>query len=127
MEKLTKEQTEDIENSLIEGKLIPKNDSLEIAEKGDYWEKFLIFNSQIRGYYYFTNKCIVFIGGSLASTKWSIPYESIKSIKKCKIGLFMPTGIKIEFFDTDKNKLKTYKMSVLKRNQWIEYLEKKIK
>jgi hypothetical protein len=127
MEELTKEELLDIETNLKEGSLIDKDDSLEVTFKGDYWEKFLIFNNQIRGYYYFTKKKIVFIGGALGSTTWAVPYESIKELKKCKIALFMPTGIKIEFYDETKNRLKKYKMSILKRDKWFEYINAKLK
>ena len=37
----------------------------------------------------------------------------------------MPTGIKLEVFDEEKGKLKKYKMSVLKRDKWVEYIKNK--
>lgn len=127
MDELTQKEINEIETALKEQNLIDKDDFLEATFKGDYWEKFLIFNSQVRGYYYFTKKSIVFIGGALGSTKWVIPYESIKELKKCTIALFMPTGIKIEYYDETKSKLKKYKMSILKRDKWFEFIKDKLK
>ena len=116
---------QEIEQSLIERKLMEPGDTLEITEKGDYWEKFLIFNSQTRGYYYFTKERLIFIGGVAGSTFFSIKYINIKSINKCNISLFIPTGIKLEVFDEKKNKIKKYRMSVLNRSKWIEVLNSK--
>ena len=123
---MTEEEIKDIENSLKEGELIDSDDSLEITEKGDYWEKFLIFNSQVRGYYYFTKKRIVFIGGFAGSTKFSVPYKSIKNIKKCNVGLFIPCGVLITAFDDKKMKDVKYKLSLLKRDKWISFFEEKM-
>jgi len=124
---MNNEEFIEIEKTLKKIPLIDSTDYLELVEKGDYWEKFLFINSQVRGYYYFTSKAICFIGGFAGSTKWSIKYECIKSIKKCNVGLFLPYGIKIEAYDENKNKLVKYKLSLLKRNKWIEYIENKIK
>lgn len=124
---IKKEDILEIEKSLKDASLIEKSDTLEMFQKGDYWERILFINSQIRGYYYFTKKSIVFIGGALGSTKWVVPYESIKELKKCKIALFMPTGIKIEYYDETKSKLKKYKMSILKRDKWFEFIKDKLK
>lgn len=120
------DELKEIENTLKEENLIDEDDFLEFTDKGDYWEKFLIFNNQIRGYYYYTNKAIIFIGGALGSTKWIIRYSDIKNISKAKIALFMPTGIKLVVFDKEKNKTKKYKMSVLKRDKWLEYIKGKM-
>ena len=125
MKEISKNELLEIEKTFKESNVIDKDDKLEIIDKGDYWEKFLCFYSQVRGYYYYTSKKLIFIGGALASTKWIAPYENIKSIKKCNVALFMPTGIKLEVFDEEKGKLKKYKMSVLKRDKWVEYIKNK--
>ena len=119
---MTEEKLKECEQYLKEGNLLEDNDKLLIVEKGDYWEKILFFNMQSRGYFYFTKKCIIFIG-DLGATKFKAPYKSIKDIKKCNVGLFIPTGIKLTVFDEKKNKNKTYKMSLLKRDKWIKYIE----
>lgn len=121
---MKQEELKEIENSLKEADLIDNDDSLIITEKGDYWERFLFINLQTRGYYYFTKKAIVFIGG-LSTTKWSIKYKNIKSIKKCNVALFIPTSIKITAYDEKKNKDVTHKLSLLKRDKWIKFIEEK--
>lgn len=122
-------QTEimEIENSLREAKLMEIDDSLIITEKGDYWEKFFILRNQVRGYYYFTNKRIIFIGGFAGTTQWFIPYKNINGLKKCSVGLFIPCGINVIFFDEVNNKEKVYKMSVLKREKWINFINERRK
>lgn len=125
MKELTKKDLLEIENNFKEAEMIDKDDTLEVTDKGDYWEKFIFFHNQIRGYYYYTKKKLIFIGGALGSTQFIIPYEIIKNISKCNVAIFMPTGIKLEVFDEQKGKLKKYKMSVLKRDKWIEYIKNK--
>lgn len=124
---IKKEDILEIEKSLKDASLIEKSDTLEMFQKGDYWEKILFINSQVRGYYYFTKKSIVFIGGALSSTQVYIPYENVKSIKKYNVAFFMPTGIKIEAFDEKKGCIVKHKMSVLKRNDLIKYMEEKMR
>ena len=119
-------QNSNIENSLREANLMENDDFLITTIGGDYWQKFLIFPNQVRGYYYFTNKRIIFIGGFAGSTKWFVPYKNIKSVEKCFAGPFIPCGIKIEFFDETKNTEKKYKMSVLKRGEWINFIKERI-
>lgn len=127
MEELTQEEIKEMNNNLIEASLMDKDDSVEIMEKGDYWEKFLIFNSQVRGVYYFTKKSIIFIGGLAGTTNFSIPYKSIKELKKCNVVLFIPCGVKVIFHDDKKGKDKKYTFSLLKRDKWIKFIEDKMK
>lgn len=124
---LSKEKIEEIENNLKEGKLIDEDDSVLVVEKGDYWEKFLFIRMQTRGFYYFTKKSIVFIGGALGSTQFVVNYKNIKEIKKCNVALFIPTAIKITVFNEKKNKNKKYKLSLLKRDKWINFIEEQKK
>lgn len=115
----------EIEDSLKKRVLMDNNDSLIATEKGDCWERFLFINLQTRGYYYFTKKSLIFIGG-LGGTEWAIPYKNIQDIKKYFICFFIPTGIKISAYNK-KNKLKKYRLSLLKRNKWIDFIEQKRK
>ena len=120
------EELKEIEETLKEGKLIDNDESVIKVEKGDYWEKFLIFNSQVRGYYYFTQKRIIFFGGLAGSTQWNVKYKDIVDLKKCNVGLFIPTGIKLTYFNEKKNKNKSYKLSLLKRENWINFIKENI-
>lgn len=124
---LLKEKVDEIEKNLKEGKLIDEDDSIIEVEKGDYWEKFLFFNMQTRGFYYFTKKAIVFIGGALGNTQFVVNYKNIKEIKKCNVAFFIPTAIKLTVYDEKKNKNKKYKLSLLKRDKWINFIEEQKK
>lgn len=124
---LLKEKVDEIEKNLKEGKLIDEDDSIIEVEKGDYWEKFLFFNMQTRGYYYFTKKSIIFIGGALGNTQFVVNYKNIKEIKKCNVAFFIPTAIKLTVYDEKKNKNKKYKLSLLKRDKWINFIEEQKK
>lgn len=66
---------------------------------------------------------MIFISG-WGLEKIVIPYSKIKAMKKCFVGPFIPTGIKITALD-ESGKEKKYKFSVMKRNNWIEYLSGK--
>lgn len=127
MDGLTQEEIKEINDNLKEASLMDKDDSVEIIEKGDYWEKLLCFSSQVRGIYYFTKKNVIFVGGFAGTTSFSIPYKNIKELKKCNVGLFIPCGVKVIFHDDKKDKDKSYKLSLLKRDKWIKFIEEKMK
>ena len=46
-------------------------------------------------------------------------------MKKCFVGPFIPTGIKLTVFDQQKGKNKKHKLSILGRKQWISYITEK--
>ena len=98
----------------------------EVVEKevqGDYWEKlFLFMYDQKRGHYWFTNQRISFQGGFV--TALDIPYSEIASVSECCVGgliPFVPTGVKVDTKDGN-----SYKLSVLKRKEIIEFIQSKI-
>ncbi len=103
---------------------LSEEDNLVEHTKGDLWE--MIF-SQTRGNFLFTNKNFIFAGGLLGSSNFCIAYDKITGIKKCNVGgliPLIPTGIKITYTN-EKGKSATKVCSVLKRNDWIEFLSKK--
>lgn len=108
------------EETLRELDLIGTEEKIEEHTAGDYWS----FTGQVRGNYFFTKDKMIFISG-FGLENFVIPYKNIKAIKKCMISLFIPTGIKVTVFDEQKGKDKKYKCSVMKRNDWIEYLSQK--
>ncbi len=117
----------EMENSLKQTNLIDQDDNIIFIEKGDYWEKLLLFKSQVRGYYYFTRKNIVFIGGLASSTTLSIPYKNIVSLKKCSIGPFLPFGLMVEVYNEKKNKNIKYKLSLMKRDDKINFIQERMR
>ena len=123
---LTPERKAEIEQNLIENELIKQGDHLVHSERGDYWEKLLCFYSQVRGYYYCTTECLVFVGGFAGSTFWSVRYKDIKKFEKCTVGPFIPTGIRITFYDEKMGKDRKYKMSVMGRAKWLSFLDQNV-
>lgn len=117
---LTEEEKLESEKFLREAKLIGEEDTIEEYTAGDYYP----FIGQVRGQYYFTNKRIVFVGGL---NNFSLEYSCIRGIKKSFVGPFLPFGVTVtaEVENKGKTKSKKYKLSLLKRNYWIELLEKK--
>lgn len=123
---LNNTQIYEIEKNLKENNTISNDDHLIVAEKGDYWSKFLIFNMQERGCYYFTNEKIIFAGGlGGAYIILNIPYKNIRNIKKCNVGLFIPCGILLTVYDENKQKEVKYRLSLLKRDNWIRFIEER--
>ena len=108
------------EETLRELELLGAEESIEEHTAGDHWP----FTGQVRGNYFFTKEKMIFVSG-FGLENFVIPYKNIKEIKKCMISLFIPTGIKITIFDEEKGKDKKYKCSVMKRNNWIDYLSQK--
>ena len=121
----TPEKIADIEAGLRTLELISDGEHVTEAVKGDYWEKLLCFYSQVRGEYYFTADKIMFAGGFAGSTNWAVKFKDIKKIEKCSVGLFMPFGVRMHFYDEKKDKVRSYKLSLLKRETWIDYLTQK--
>ena len=123
--KLSEKQKNDWIAALKNLGYLPEGENLVEHTAGDFWE-FLF--SQVRGNFFFTEKTMIFVGGMLGSTNWAVPYEKITEIKKCNVGgliPIMPTGIKI-FYTDEKGKSGKKICSVLKRNNWIDFLNSKI-
>jgi len=116
----TESNIEEWEKVLKEAELIEEGESIERHTNGDYWS----FTGQARGNYFFTADKMVFISG-LGMESFAIRYADITGIKKCMIGMFLPTGIKVTATDPKKGKSKKYKCSVMKRKEWIDFLYEK--
>ena len=105
--------------ALRELELLGEGESFEEHTLGDYWR----LNSQTRGNFFFAQDKMIFISG-WGIERIVISYNNIKAMKKCLVGPFLPTGIKVTALD-ESGKEKKYKFSVMKRNKWIEYLSAK--
>lgn len=116
---LTEDKKKEWEATLRELELLGANESFEEHTQGDYW----FLNSQTRGNFFFTADKMIFVSG-WGAERIAIPYSNMRAMKKCFVGLFIPTGIKITALN-EKGKEKKYKFSVLKRNNWIEYISGK--
>lgn len=66
-------------------------------------------------------------GGLIGKVSFSIPYSKITELKLCNIGgliPLIPTGIKVTYTEENGKSVKK-KCSVMKRKQWISYLQEK--
>ncbi len=108
-----------------------ENEKVELEVSGDYWGEmeFLgLLEKQKSGKFWFTNERILFSTGAFgiySKPFFIINYSDIESIEKCNIGpsfiKFIPTGIQINMKDGKK-----YKISVLKREKYMEFINNKI-
>ena len=121
--KLTEKKKEEWEKSLRDTALIGPIDTIQEHTQGDLWE----FGSQTRGNYFFSTEKFVFVGGLGGLTNFSVPYKNIKELKLCNIGgliPIIPTGIKVTYTDENGKNVKK-KCSVMKRKDWLAYLQEK--
>lgn len=116
---MSENKLKEIEEGLKKLNLMDESDIIEKDVAGDYWR----INKQIRGHYYFTNERVVFMSG-WGLESFSFKYADIKEIKKSNISLFMPFGVTVTV-DDNSGKMKKYKLSLMKRDQWIELLTNK--
>ena len=116
---LTEAKKNEWVKTLRELELLGAEESFEGHTAGDYW----VFTCQTRGNLFFANDKMIFISG-WGVERIVIPYTNIRAMKKCFIGPFIPTGIKITELN-EKGKEKKYKFSVMKRKHWIEFISEK--
>ena len=110
--------------ALIARELMVADETIIEHTAGDCWEVM----SQTRGNIFFTEKAVIFIGGLAGCIAYRFPYDKIQEVKKCNVGgliKLMPTGIKITYENED-GKIKKARLSVLKRKNWIEYINGKL-
>lgn len=121
--KLSEKQKSDWMEALKNLEYLSDGETIVEYTKGDFWDSGFF---QVRGNYFFTEKAMIFVGGALGSTNWSIPYEKITEIKKCNVGgivPIIPTGVKV-FYTNEKGKSVKKVCSLLKRDEWIELLNR---
>lgn len=110
-------------NTLKELKLMDDTDEIIDHSYADYWEKLvLIANNQVKGNMFLTKERFVFCSG-FGTTNLSFLYSDIQNVSPCKIGPAIPTGILFEVNDEKSGKIKKYKISVMKRQEWIDKIQ----
>lgn len=117
---LNEQKKQEWEKTLRELQLMSEEDVIEEHTAGDYWW----LTSQTRGNFFFTREKFIFVSG-FGLDNFAVKYTDIKEIKKCMISFFIPTGILVTADDKESGKTKKYKCSVMKRQNWMEYLSKK--
>ena len=101
---------------------IRANEEIIEEKSGDTWKTPKMTRSrQVSGKFYFTNQRIAFRtwGPFKKECAYDIEYNNIDTAEPYTINLFIRTGIKVTTFDGD-----VYKLSVLKRNKYMELIEK---
>ncbi len=120
--KLSDQKKATWEKNLRDGGLIGPMDTIQEHTKGDLWDP-----GQIPGDFIFTTEKFVYIsGGLIGKISFSIPYNKITDLRLCNIGFipFLPTGIKVTYTN-ENGKSEKKKCSVMKRKQWLAYLQEK--
>lgn len=75
-----------------------------------------------QGWAYFTEQKLIITTGFVGSI--SIPYPSIRELAKCSQGFF-PIGIAITHEEGENGQLITDRISMMKRDKWLEFLAQK--
>lgn len=120
--KLSDQKKATWESKLRESGMIGPIDTIQEHTKGDLWDP-----GQISGDFFFTKEKFVYVsGGLIGRVSFSIPYNKIAGLKLCNIGFIplLPTGIRVTYTN-DNGKTEKKKCSVLKRKQWLAYLQEK--
>lgn len=106
-----------------------ENEKVELEVSGDYWEKLVfLIEKQKSGKFVFTNERILFYWGKpeKVAPYVSIPYSDIQSIEKASVGPAIIKFIPTAFVVTTKDGA-VHKISVLKRDKYIDFINEKLK
>lgn len=120
--KLSEQKKATWEKTLRDSGLIGLIDTIQEHTKGDLWDP-----GQITGDFFFTTEKFAYVsGGLIGKVTFSIPYNKITGLKLCNVGIipFLPTGIRVTYTDENGKTVKK-KCSVMKRKQWLTYLQEK--
>lgn len=117
---MKQEETEQWIETLKILELWQEEDRVEGLVRGIYYE----FMGQVGGSYIFTEQQITFVS-RMGTTTFSARYKDICAIKKSFVGPFLPFGVTIVVKNPQSGKEKKYKISILGRKKWIEYLSSK--
>lgn len=109
-----------LENQRVEflnAGLIDPDETILSHVLGDYWE----FILRYRGQYFFTSKRVIFRS---MFKNYSVRYDEMKDVKTCGVGTIpiLPFGIKITYFDAEKNKDSARVLSLFPRKKWFELI-----
>lgn len=78
-----------------------------------------------KGWAYFTEERLIVITG-LMEENIIIPYQNIQKLEKCSQGL-MPIGIAITYENRENGEIVTDKISIMKRERWMEFMSERCK
>lgn len=120
---MTEAKLEKQKKKLVELGVMQQEDTLINFLQANYVEQLIgKFGQWKQGWAYFTQQRLIIITG-LMDDNIVIPYESIRNLEKSNQGLF-PMGINITY-ENESGTSVTAKISISKRNKWIEFLQEK--
>ena len=120
---MTEAKLEKQKKNLVELGVMQQDDTLINYLQANYVEQLIgKFGQWRQGWAYFTQQRLIIITG-LLEDNIVIPYESIRNLEKSNQGFF-PMGITITY-ENESGKSVTTKISISKRNKWIEFLQEK--
>ena len=109
---------------LVELGLMEPEDTLIDFLQASYVERLIgKMGNWKQGWAYFTEKRLIILTG-LLEENIVIPYTSIRGIGKCS-QTFFPIGITITHEEAGSGKTVTDKISMMKRNKWLDFLAEK--
>lgn len=120
---MTEAKLEKQKKKLVELGVMQQEDTLINYLQANYVEQLIgKFGQWKQGWAYFTQQRLIIITGLLEDNV-VIPYASIRNLGKSNQGLF-PMGITITY-ENENGTSVTAKISISKRNKWIEFLQEK--
>ncbi len=121
---MNEKKREKQESNLLELGLMEPGDKLVDFLQASYVDKVLPGIGQWKqGWAYFTEKKFICMTGFLTDNI-VIPYEDIRNLEKCS-QFFFPMGIAITYINKEKGKEEKAKVSMMKRDKWIEFMKEK--
>ena len=112
--------------NLVELGVMEESDTLIEFFQASYIERLIgKWGQWKKGWAYFTEKRLIVTTG-LLEKNIVIPYENIRSLEKCSQS-FMPIGIAITYEDKENGEIITDKISMMKRDKWMAFMEERCK
>lgn len=102
--------------NLVESGLMSQEDTLVDFLQASYVDR----KTWKQGWAYFTQERLIVITG-LLNNNIVIPYQTITELGKCSQSL-LPMGIVITHKDAETGAVVTDKISLMKREKWLEFL-----
>lgn len=116
--KLEKQQ-----KKLVEAGIMDPSDALVDFLQASYVERLPAkLGKWKQGWAYFTEQKLIITTGFVGSIV--IPYKAIRELAKCSQG-FIPIGIAITYEDEENGQLVTDRISMMKRDKWLDFLKQK--
>lgn len=107
-------------SKLIKADLLQDGEQIIDVIDGDYWRRRI----KSSGHIVFTDRKFLFCGRFMTNLL-PINYHDVVSLKRCFIGPFLPTGVRVTTFDHETGSNQQHILSIFHRNHWIEFIESK--